>query len=245
MFNRVAKRLRESGHEVVNPAELDEEEKRKKSWVACLRRDIPYLLQCDAVAVLPGWQNSKGANLEIYIARALEMPILDAESLEPLRETILEEASRLVDGPRISDYGHPAEDFSRTALMWNAFRGFHGGPPMAGKVGRCSRGALGLITSERPQMVTYPDGSRERAWIGVHLTPEVAPMGSPWSSRDPHILGNLSQMVKPHVPEDVPLYMVGVKLAREVHRHKRDSLVDGAGYLRTLEKVREAYGYPD
>ncbi len=32
---------------------------------------------------------------------------------------------------------------------------------------------------------------------------------------------------------DVPLCMIAVKLARQVHRHKRDNLVDIAGYART------------
>ena len=35
------------------------------------------------------------------------------------------------------------------------------------------------------------------------------------------------------------LYMVLVKLAREVNKPKRDNLVDGAGYFRTLEMCRE------
>ena len=36
---------------------------------------------------------------------------------EPGSSTILEEASKLVDGPRQSDYGHPTEDFTRTAVF--------------------------------------------------------------------------------------------------------------------------------
>ncbi len=39
--------------------------------------------------------------------------------------------------------------------------------------------------------------------------------------------------------EDVALCMVGVKIARESFRHKRDNIVDGHGYLITLEMVRE------
>ncbi len=31
--------------------------------------------------------------------------------------------------------------------------------------------------------------------------------------------------------------MVGVKISREVNTHKRDNLVDAAGYLRTLEML--------
>lgn len=40
-------------------------------------------------------------------------------------------------------------------------------------------------------------------------------------------------------PEDVALFMVGLKLAREVNKHKRDSLVDAIGYLKCLDLVIE------
>lgn len=38
-------------------------------------------------------------------------------------ETILEEAQRLVHGDRQQDYGHPLDDFSKTAAMWSAILG--------------------------------------------------------------------------------------------------------------------------
>jgi len=40
-------------------------------------------------------------------------------------------------------------------------------------------------------------------------------------------------------PEDVAMCMVGVKVAREAFRHKRDNLTDAHGYLLTLEMVLE------
>jgi hypothetical protein len=39
-------------------------------------------------------------------------------------ETILEEAQRLVHGDRGSAYGHPYDDFSRTAKIWSAILGY-------------------------------------------------------------------------------------------------------------------------
>ena len=39
--------------------------------------------------------------------------------------------------------------------------------------------------------------------------------------------------------EQVALCMVGVKIAREVHRPKRDTVVDGIGYFLTLSMVRD------
>lgn len=49
-------------------------------------------------------------------------------------ETILQEAQRLVHGDRQADYGHPIDDFSRTAKLWSAILGF---PVTAEQVGLC------------------------------------------------------------------------------------------------------------
>lgn len=83
--------------------------------------------------------------------------------------SILTEAQGLVHGPRQEAYGHPANDFSRTAALASIL--------LAGKL----KEDLG--------------------------------------------------------PEDVALFMVCVKLSREVNAHKRDNLVDAAGYLETLNMV--------
>ena len=73
-FNKAAKQLRAAGFVVINPPELDRIE-RKDTWEGCLRRDLKYVVTCDAVATLPRWTKSRGANLEIYVAKALSMPV--------------------------------------------------------------------------------------------------------------------------------------------------------------------------
>jgi len=40
-------------------------------------------------------------------------------------------------------------------------------------------------------------------------------------------------------PEHFPLLMIAVKLSRESHGHKRDNLVDIAGYARVAEQIRD------
>lgn len=51
----------------------------------------------------------------------------------------------------------------------------------------CSQFKLGLITSEAPKKVTYPDGTEGEAWTGIMLSePNI---GGPWSSRNPIVLG--------------------------------------------------------
>lgn len=74
-FNAAAAELRALGVEVVNPAELNPDP--NKSWRECMAVDIKALVDCDAIVMLPGWECSKGANLEWEIAVRLRMRIFD------------------------------------------------------------------------------------------------------------------------------------------------------------------------
>lgn len=60
-------RLRAEGHEVLSPTEINAGLEHE-GWHACMRRDIPVLLTCDAVQLLRGWQGSKGARIEAFLA---------------------------------------------------------------------------------------------------------------------------------------------------------------------------------
>lgn len=70
-FHAAAAKLRASGYEVINPAEINPDP--AAGWNACMRADIAQLVTCDAIALLPGWEHSKGARLENLIATALGM----------------------------------------------------------------------------------------------------------------------------------------------------------------------------
>ncbi|QGJ93798.1 nucleotide pyrophosphohydrolase [Mycobacterium phage Hannaconda] len=76
-FNRAAERLRAQGHTVINPAELDTEagDVGELEWHEYLRRDIKVLADCTHIAMLPGWENSKGARLEHHIAQELGLTV--------------------------------------------------------------------------------------------------------------------------------------------------------------------------
>lgn len=73
-FNKAAGELRRAGYQVVNPPELDLKDPQR-TWEGCLRRDIKHEMSCEEIATLPGWKKSRGANLEIYIGKALSMPV--------------------------------------------------------------------------------------------------------------------------------------------------------------------------
>lgn len=74
-FYQAAWNLRDAGYNVVNPWELDLTDK-KSNWFECLRRDIKVMMECcNSIATLPGWRKSKGALLEIYIAKQLNWPV--------------------------------------------------------------------------------------------------------------------------------------------------------------------------
>lgn len=75
-FHRWAASLRASGYEVVNPAELDEADPHEMTWEQYLRRDIGHLVTCDMIAMIPGWEQSRGARLEKHIADALGMRVI-------------------------------------------------------------------------------------------------------------------------------------------------------------------------
>lgn len=79
LFRAETVRLRALGHRVVSPAEINAGHE-VDGWVACMKRDIVALLDCDALALLPGWEKSKGARGEVALANLLDIPALDAAS---------------------------------------------------------------------------------------------------------------------------------------------------------------------
>ena len=73
-FAAVAKATKRLGYEPVNPLEngLSEHD----TWEAHITKDIANLLQCKAIYMLQGWEESKGARIEHYIATKKRMPIM-------------------------------------------------------------------------------------------------------------------------------------------------------------------------
>ncbi len=88
-----------------------------------------------------------------------------------MSESILQEAERICNGERNDDYGHPLDDYTRTAALWST-----------------------LLSD---------------------------------------------YLIKPIPAEKAALCMIAVKLSREVHKSKRDNLVDIAGYANVIDKIHK------
>lgn len=70
--------LRNAGHHPVLPVGRTEDERLAQQavpWTANMRRALRLMLDCECVAVLAGWEASRGARLEVQIAHALDMPV--------------------------------------------------------------------------------------------------------------------------------------------------------------------------
>ena len=74
-FHEAAARLREAGFQVVNPADGHDITKPLPAYDVMLAGALRKSLDCDAVAVLPGWEDSHGARLEVHVAEALGRPV--------------------------------------------------------------------------------------------------------------------------------------------------------------------------
>lgn len=93
-FFAAGDKLRELGYEVVNPAELDDEEDKgaamkskdgklgtgtggiDKTWGDFLMRDVKLIADIvDGICVLPNWHKSRGARLETFCALQVQKPV--------------------------------------------------------------------------------------------------------------------------------------------------------------------------
>lgn len=138
-FDAAARELTEAGYDPLNPAAMDDPASRRaalasrdgsikggingKTWGDYLSR-APKIIadEADAVAVLPGWEISRGARLEVYAAELCEKPVYDFAEwsgtgdplqtfpVAPGQRNVLEEANSITQGVRADNYGSAAEN---------------------------------------------------------------------------------------------------------------------------------------
>ena len=129
-FRAAAQRWRDAGWEVVSPNELDEAidgfDATKDAAMPhehYMRRDIPEVAKCDAIALLPGWETSKGANNEITVGKMCGLAFYDAETghdyqFTARRDNLLNKTERVVYGARQKDYGDAKTNHENIAAIW-------------------------------------------------------------------------------------------------------------------------------
>ncbi len=80
-FEEAAALLRSVGHDVFSPAERESLEHLKAHgpgpFSEYMAHDLPEVCRRDAVATLPGWEDSEGAGIETFVAEALGKPVKD------------------------------------------------------------------------------------------------------------------------------------------------------------------------
>ena len=79
LFEKVTAELRELGNKVYSPPE-DEDPQHQDTWENYLNKDIPLVAWADTFVMLPGWENSKGATLEVGIAALLKKDVFEYET---------------------------------------------------------------------------------------------------------------------------------------------------------------------
>jgi Domain of unknown function (DUF4406) len=137
--------LRQAGYDPINPRHNGAEGER--TWREFMRIALHQIAECDGLAVLPGWETSEGAGIEVRLVTDLGLPVLDVPAWVDLAEkydqqTIISKSTYLFTVLHRTDEPFVGDDPLHQALArsWDGH-------------------AVGQITSERTEIV--PDNEVE------------------------------------------------------------------------------------
>lgn len=77
-FELAEKALTDQGHSVLSAHRIVQ---TSTEWADMMRRDvIEMMLHCDSIALLPRWQQSRGSQIEVAVARAFNFRVFNINS---------------------------------------------------------------------------------------------------------------------------------------------------------------------
>lgn len=106
-FLSAGEKLKEMGYGAQLPADLDQSEVVARllssetglddvsgyTWGECLAMDVKLIADVvDGIAVLPGWNKSKGARLETFVAFLCKKPVVHFGSMRKVKKSALVKA---------------------------------------------------------------------------------------------------------------------------------------------------------
>jgi hypothetical protein len=118
-FNKAAADWEAKGYYTLNPADNDDNS-GNQTYANFIRAGLFQLLQADIVALLPGWKNSKGAQLERHIAEILGLTIHEPAPTVRTWSAFLDEATDVFVAKN-TDYD---SRFMRALIHYNESRGY-------------------------------------------------------------------------------------------------------------------------
>lgn len=224
-FRRAAYELRDRGYTVLSPAEDSDE---TTDWDDCLRKDLIHLTKVTMVVVLPDWERSRGARLEVAVGAALGLPIytyggvggllarIPDATLRALGlavcefpgnpaeapESVLDEARRIVHGERRRDYDHPLDNHERIGILWAV---------------QLEKWVQDEVADALLAMGEQIDPAFAQAFMAHFKTCRLSPVPA----------------------RTVANAMIGLKLAREAFTAKRDNQVDTIGYAACIDLIEQ------
>jgi hypothetical protein len=78
-FKEATRWLKNQGHKVLNPMDIEDPSDNNleegELWIYYMKKALAMLLTTDCIYMLEGWEKSRGARMEFWIATELNIPV--------------------------------------------------------------------------------------------------------------------------------------------------------------------------